>query len=207
MDDAYRRFRALHSCRKRGTYRLRRARDIADKLLASLSSYPSYYITTATTANAEFSRKPTMIPSAAISPHLLHGEKPTQSWEKAMAISLVLYAEHEFNAFDVYQKPGDCRNRLGCLPATSARLALRGPETMAWANEVSLEIQQRYETPDEKQRRISKRVENKEVVFGFDIRFTPSLTRATGVIAKRVAKQPEEGGSLKMRTTSPTVKT
>ncbi|ENI9948859.1 2-methylcitrate synthase, partial [Salmonella enterica] len=75
--------------------------------------------------------------------------------------------------------------------------ALRGPKH-GGANEVSLEIQQRYETPDEAEADIRKRVENKEVVIGFG---HPVYTIADPrhQVIKRVAKQlSEEGGSLKM---------
>ncbi len=79
-----------------------------------------------------------------------------------------------------------------------ARLgALRGPKH-GGANEVSLEIQQRYETPDEAEADIRKRVENKEVVIGFG---HPVYTIADPrhQVIKRVAKQlSQEGGSLKM---------
>ena len=66
------------------------------------------------------------------------------------------------------------------------------------ANEVSLEIQQRYETPDEAEADIRKRVENREVVIGFG---HPVYTIADPrhQVIKRVAKQlSQEGGSLKM---------
>ncbi|HAX1817583.1 TPA: hypothetical protein JXS99_001216 [Escherichia coli] len=75
--------------------------------------------------------------------------------------------------------------------------ALRGPKH-GGANEVSLEIQQRYETPDEAEADIRKRVENKEVVIGFG---HPVYTIADPrhQVIKRVAKQlSQEGGSLKM---------
>lgn len=73
------------------------ARDIADKLLASLSSILLYWYHYS--HNGERIQPETDDDSiGGHFLHLLHGEKPSQSWEKAMHISLVLYAEHEFNA-------------------------------------------------------------------------------------------------------------
>ncbi|MBL4225928.1 methylisocitrate lyase [Escherichia coli] len=129
--------------------------------------------------------------------HLLHGEKPSQSWEKAMHISLVLYAEHEFNASTFTSRviAGTGSDMYSAI--IGAIGALRGPKH-GGANEVSLEIQQRYETPDEAEADIRKRVENKEVVIGFG---HPVYTIADPrhQVIKRVAKQlSQEGGSLKM---------
>ncbi|WP_303244968.1 citrate/2-methylcitrate synthase, partial [Salmonella enterica] len=129
--------------------------------------------------------------------HLLHGEKPTQSWEKAMHISLVLYAEHEFNASTFTSRVIAGTGSDVYSAIIGAIGALRGPKH-GGANEVSLEIQQRYETPDEAEADIRKRVENKEVVIGFG---HPVYTIADPrhQVIKRVAKQlSEEGGSLKM---------
>lgn len=129
--------------------------------------------------------------------HLLHGEKPSQSWEKAMHISLVLYAEHEFNASTFTSRviAGTGSDMYSAI--IGAIGALRGPKH-GGANEVSLEIQQRYETPDEAEADIRKRVESKEVVIGFG---HPVYTIADPrhQVIKRVAKQlSQEGGSLKM---------
>ncbi|HFF1217366.1 TPA: methylisocitrate lyase [Escherichia coli] len=125
------------------------------------------------------------------------GEKPSQSWEKAMHISLVLYAEHEFNASTFTSRviAGTGSDMYSAI--IGAIGALRGPKH-GGANEVSLEIQQRYETPDEAEADIRKRVENKEVVIGFG---HPVYTIADPrhQVIKRVAKQlSQEGGSLKM---------
>ncbi len=114
-----------------------------------------------------------------------------------MHISLVLYAEHEFNASTFTSRviAGTGSDMYSAI--IGAIGALRGPKH-GGANEVSLEIQQRYETPDEAEADIRKRVENKEVVIGFG---HPVYTIADPrhQVIKRVAKQlSQEGGSLKM---------
>lgn len=95
--DAYRRFCVgLHAAGKEG-HTVSGARDIADKLLASLSSILLYWYHYS--HNGERIQPETDDDSiGGHFLHLLHGEKPSASWEKAMHISLVLYAEHEFNA-------------------------------------------------------------------------------------------------------------
>ncbi|HCC5837382.1 TPA: 2-methylcitrate synthase, partial [Citrobacter farmeri] len=115
----------------------------------------------------------------------------------AMHISLVLYAEHEFNASTFTSRVIAGTGSDVYSAIIGAIGALRGPKH-GGANEVSLEIQQRYETPDEAEADIRKRVENKEVVIGFG---HPVYTLADPrhQVIKKVAKQlSEEGGSLKM---------
>ncbi|RKZ70134.1 MAG: 2-methylcitrate synthase [Gammaproteobacteria bacterium] len=98
--------------------------------------------------------------------HLLHGKKPSDSWVKAMHTSLILYAEHEFNAstFTARVIAGTGSDMHSAL--TGAIGALRGPKH-GGANEAAYEIQNRYSTPDEAEADIRERVANKEIVIGF----------------------------------------
>jgi 2-methylcitrate synthase len=98
--------------------------------------------------------------------HLLHGVKPSAAWEKAMHTSLILYAEHEFNASTftgrvIAGTGSDIHSAI-----TGAIGALRGPKH-GGANEAAFEIQKRYDNADEAEADIRSRVENKEVVIGF----------------------------------------
>ena len=141
------------------------ARDIADKLMASLGRCCCTGTTSATTASASTSR-PTTTPSAVTSCTCCTARSRASRGCKAMHTSLILYAEHEFNAStfaarviagtgcDMYSRH---RRRIG---------ALRGPKH-GGANEVAFEMQKRYETPDEAEADIKARVERKEVVIGF----------------------------------------
>ena len=129
--------------------------------------------------------------------HLLHGETPRESWVRAMHTSLILYAEHEFNAstFTARVVAGTNSDVYSCI--TGAIGALRGPKH-GGANEVAFRIQSRYNTPDEAEADIRARVERKEVIIGFG---HPVYTIADprNVVIKRVAKQlSEENGDLKM---------
>jgi 2-methylcitrate synthase len=97
---------------------------------------------------------------------LLHQSKPPRSWIKAMNASLILYAEHEFNAstFTARVIAGTGSDMYSAI--TGAIGALRGPKH-GGANEVALEIQRRYNNPDEAEKDIKHRLSTKEVVIGF----------------------------------------
>jgi 2-methylcitrate synthase len=141
------------------------ARDIADRLLASLGSMLCYW--------HHYSRSGRRIDVqtdddsiGAHFLHLLHGRKPAAPWVRAMHTSLNLYAEHEFNAstFAARVIAGTGSDLYSCV--TGAIGALRGPKH-GGANEVAYEIQSRYPTPDAADADIRRRVANKEVIIGF----------------------------------------
>ena len=141
------------------------ARDIADKLMACLGSVLLYWY--------HFSHNGKRIHVETDDDsigghflHLLHGHKPRDSWVRAMHTSLILYAEHEFNAstFTGRVIAGTGSDMFSCI--TGAIGALRGPKH-GGANEVAFEIQKRYENPDEAEADIRARIEKKEVVIGF----------------------------------------
>src|SRR6202007_3307612 len=98
--------------------------------------------------------------------HLLHGKKPQASWVRAMHTSLILYAEHEFNAstFTARVIAGTGSDMYSAI--TGAIGALRGPQH-GGANEVSDEIQKRYRNGDEAEADIRARMARKEIVIGF----------------------------------------
>jgi len=141
------------------------ARDIADRLMASFGSMLLYWY--------HFSHNGKRIDVETDDDsigghflHLLHGEKPSELWVKAMHTSLILYAEHEFNASTFTSRviAGTGSDMYSSI--TGAIGALRGPKH-GGANEVAFEIQKRYDTPDEAEADIKARVERKEVVIGF----------------------------------------
>ncbi len=98
--------------------------------------------------------------------HLLHGKKPSTLHIKAMNTSLVLYAEHEFNAstFTARVIAGTLSDLYSCI--TGAIGALRGPKH-GGANEAAMEIIERYQTPDEAEADIMARMARKEIIIGF----------------------------------------
>ena len=141
------------------------ARDIADKLMASFGSMLLYWW--------HFTRNGRRIDCeteddsiAAHFLHLLHGEPPSALHAEALDKSLVLYAEHEFNAstFTARVIAGTGSDLHSCI--TGAIGALRGPKH-GGANEVAMDIISRYATPDEAEADIRARMERKEIVIGF----------------------------------------
>lgn len=141
------------------------AKDIADRLMASLGSMLLYwYHFSHNGRRIEVETDDDSIGAHFL--HLLHGEKPSSSHERAMHTSLILYAEHEFNAstFTARTIAGTGSDMYSAI--TGAIGALRGPKH-GGANEVAFEIQQRYADADAAEADIRRRVEAKEVVIGF----------------------------------------
>jgi 2-methylcitrate synthase len=172
------------------------ARDIADKLMASLGSMLLYWYHYAFNGRRiEVETDDDSIGGHFL--HLLHGQKPSDAWVKAMHTSLVLYAEHEFNAstFACRVIAGTGSDMFSAI--TGGIGALRGPKH-GGANEVAFEIQKRYDSPDEAEADIKARVERKEVVIGFGHPvYTVSDPR--NKVIKQVAHDlSKEQGSTKM---------
>jgi 2-methylcitrate synthase len=141
------------------------AKEIADKLIACLGSMLVYWYHFANSAKRiEIETNDDSIGAHFL--HMLHGQAPSKLWEDSMHASLILYAEHEFNAstFTGRVIAGTGSDMFSAI--TGAIGALRGPKH-GGANEVALEIQERYSSPDEAEADIRARVANKEVVIGF----------------------------------------
>jgi 2-methylcitrate synthase len=172
------------------------ARDIADRLMASFGSMLLYwYHYSHAGRRIDVETDDDSIGGHFL--HLLHGAPPPESWVKAMHTSLILYAEHEFNAstFTARVVAGTGSDIYSAV--TGAIGALRGPKH-GGANEVALDIQKRYENADEAESDIRARVANKEVVIGFGHPvYTVSDPR--NKVIKEVARQlSHEAGSMKM---------
>ena len=141
------------------------ARDIADRLMACLGAALLYWFHFQNSGK----RIETETDDDSIGGHylrLLHNKKPSDAWVRAMHTSLILYAEHEFNASTF-----TCRVIAGTgsdmhSAITGGIGALRGPKH-GGANEVSDEIQKRYRSADEAEADIRRRVAAKEIVIGF----------------------------------------
>ena len=162
------------------------ARDIADRLLASFPSMLAYW--------HQFSHHGRRIDENTGDDsigghflHMLHGEAPAASWVRAMHTSLILYAEHEFNAstFTGRVIAGTGSDLYSAV--TGAIGALRGPKH-GGANEVSMEIQQRYASPDEAEADIRERLARKEIVMGFG-HPVYTISDPRNEVIKRVAGQ------------------
>jgi 2-methylcitrate synthase len=141
------------------------ARDIVDRLIASFGSMLCYWYHYSTNGR----RIAVETDDETVGGHflhMLHGRAPSAEWVRAMHTSLILYAEHEFNAstFAARVVAGTGADMYSAI--TGAIGALRGPKH-GGANEVAFEIQKRYDTPDDAEADIRRRVAAKEVVIGF----------------------------------------
>ena len=172
------------------------ARDIADRLMASLGSVLLYWHHFAVNGRRiDVETDDDSIGGHFL--HLLHGKQPSELWTRAMHTSLILYAEHEFNAstFAARVIAGTGSDMYSSIAGGIG--ALRGPKH-GGANEVAFEIQKRYETPDEAEADIRERVGRKEVVIGFGHPvYTVSDPR--NKVIKEVARElSAEQGNMKM---------
>ncbi|MBJ7264702.1 MAG: 2-methylcitrate synthase [Burkholderiaceae bacterium] len=172
------------------------ARDIADKLLACLSSALLYWYHYSHNGRAiDVHTDDDSIGGHFL--HLLHGAAPSQEWVRAMHVSLNLYAEHEFNAstFTARVIAGTGSDMYSAIAGGIG--ALRGPKH-GGANEVAFDIQKRYANPDEAEIDIRRRVEAKEVVIGFGHPVYTISDPRNKVIKEVARKLSASGGSTKM---------
>ncbi|MFO1495561.1 MAG: 2-methylcitrate synthase [Lysobacterales bacterium] len=175
---------------------LAESRDIADRLMASFGSmllYWYHYSHSATRIDVETDDDSI----AAHFLHLLHGKPPSETHARALDQSLILYAEHEFNAstFTARVIAGTGSDMYSAI--TGAIGALRGPKH-GGANEVAMDIIARYRNADEAEADIRARVERKEIIIGFGHPvYTVSDPR--NVIIKEISRRLcEEGGNRRL---------
>lgn len=172
------------------------ARDIADRLMASLGSMLLYwYHYSHNGRQIEVETNDDSIGGHFL--HLLHGREPSAEWVRAMHTSLNLYAEHEFNAstFTCRVIAGTGSDMYSAI--TGGIGALRGPKH-GGANEVAFEIQKRYENPDEAEADVRRRVENKEVVIGFGHPVYTVSDPRNKIIKDVARKLSKSAGDMKM---------
>jgi 2-methylcitrate synthase len=172
------------------------ARDIADQLIASFGSMLCYwYHYSHNGQRIHVETEDDSVGGHFL--HLLHRRSPSQSWVRAMHTSLILYAEHEFNAstFAARVIAGTGSDMHSCI--TGAIGALRGPKH-GGANEVAFEIQKRYDAPDQAESDIRARVERKEVIIGFG-HPVYTISDPRNEVIKEVARRlSREAGDMKM---------
>jgi 2-methylcitrate synthase len=170
------------------------AQRIADRLMASLGSMLLYwYHYSHYGKRIETETDDDSIGGHFL--HLLHQKKPSDEWVRAMHTSLILYAEHEFNASTF-----TCRVIAGTGSDMYSAIcggigALRGPKH-GGANEFAFEVLSRYRAPEEAEKDLLRRLAAKEIVIGFG---HPVYTTGDprNEVIKRVAKR-LSGNDLKL---------
>ncbi|HEY0181340.1 MAG TPA: 2-methylcitrate synthase [Rhodopila sp.] len=172
------------------------ARDIADRLMACQGSMLLYWYHYAHNGKRiDVETDDDSIGGHFL--HLLHGKPPSEMFVRAMHTSLILYAEHEFNAstFTCRVVAGTGADMYSAITAGIG--ALRGPKH-GGANEVSFEIQNRYSSPDEAEADIRKRIEAKQVIIGFG-HAVYTISDPRNKVIKEVARRlSQHAGSMKM---------
>ena len=172
------------------------ARDIADRLIASLGSMLCYWY--------HFSRDGQRIDLETDDDsigghflHLLHRRAPPPFWVRAMHTSLILYAEHEFAAstFTARVIAGTGSDLYSCV--TGAIGALRGPKH-GGANEAAMRIQRRYQTAEEADRDIRERVASHEIIVGFGHPVYTLADPRNQVIREVARRLSKEAGDMRM---------
>lgn len=122
--------------------------------------------------------------------HLLHGKKPNQLHEQVMNVSLILYAEHEFNASTFTARV--CASTLSDLHSciTGAIGSLRGP-LHGGANEAAMDMIENWKSPEEAEREMLGMLERKEKIMGFGHAIYKDNDPRNGIIkqwSKKLAK-------------------
>jgi 2-methylcitrate synthase len=172
------------------------ARDIADRLMASLGSMLLYWFHYAHHGKRiDVETDDETIGGHFL--HLLHGKPPSHMFVRAMHTSLILYAEHEFNAstFTCRVVAGTGADMYSAITAGIG--ALRGPKH-GGANEVSFETQSRYASPEEAEADIRKRVEARQVIIGFGHAVYTIADPRNKVIKEVARRLSQSAGSMKL---------
>ena len=146
-------------------HKVAEARNVADRLMASFGSMLLYwYHFSHSGRRIDVETDDDSIGGHFL--HLLHGKKPSELWARAMHTSLILYAEHEFNAstFTARVIAGTGSDMYSAI--TGAIGALKGPKH-GGANEFAFDVIGRYDSTGEAEADIVKRVAEKQIIIGF----------------------------------------
>ena len=172
------------------------ARDIADRLMASFGSMLLYWHHYSCNGRRiEVETEDDSIGGHFL--HLLHGEKPSAKWVRAMHTSLILYAEHEFNAstFAARVIAGTGADLYSAV--TGAIGALKGPKH-GGANEFAFDVIGRYDTPDDAEADVVKRVAEKQIIIGFGHPVYTIGDPRNEVIKEVARRLSQDAGNLKL---------
>ena len=124
---------------------------------------------------------------------LLHGKKPRELHERVMNVSLILYAEHEFNASTFTARV--CASTLSDIHScvTGAIGSLRGP-LHGGANEAAMALIQKFKTPEEAEAGLMGMLERKEKIMGFGHAIYSESDPRNAIIKKWSEKLAKEVG-------------
>jgi len=177
-------------------HKVAEARNVADRMMASFGSMLLYwYHFSHSGRRIDVETDDDSIGGHFL--HLLHGKRPSELWVRAMHTSLILYAEHEFNAstFTARVIAGTGSDLYSAI--TGAIGALKGPKH-GGANEFAFDVIGRYDTPDEAEADIIKRVADKQIIIGFG-HPVYTISDPRNKVIKEVARRlSRDAGDMKM---------
>ena len=177
-------------------HKLAPSRDIADRLMASFGSMLLYwYHFSHSGRRIDVETDDDSIGGHFL--HLLHGHKPSDLWVRAMHTSLILYAEHEYNAstFTCRVIAGTGSDMYSAI--TGGIGALKGPKH-GGANEFAFDVIGRYDTPDQAEADVVRRIGEKQVIIGFGhpvYTIADPRNEVIKAVAKRLSK---DAGDMKL---------
>ncbi len=177
-------------------HKLSIARDIADRLIASFGSMLLYwYHYSHSGRRIEVETDDNSVGGHFL--HLLHGKPPTAPWERAMHTSLILYAEHEFNAstFTGRVIAGTGSDMYSAI--TGAIGALKGHKH-GGANEFAFDVIGRYDTPDDAEADIIRRIAEKQIIIGFGHPVYTIGDPRNSVIKEVARRLSQDAGDMKL---------
>jgi 2-methylcitrate synthase len=128
---------------------------------------------------------------------LLHGRSPTPDHERAMDVSLILYAEHEFNASTFAARITASTLSDFYSAITGAIGTLRGP-LHGGANEAAMELIERFQTPDEAEQGVMQALARKEKIMGFGHRVYRDHDPRSTIIQQWAKTLSEQSGDARL---------
>ncbi|SDN70170.1 2-methylcitrate synthase [Paenibacillus sp. yr247] len=177
--------------------------DIADRLMASFGSMLLYWY--------HFHNNGTCIQTetddesiAGHFLHLLHGKKPSAMHERCMDVSLILYAEHEFNASTFASRVTAATLSDFYSSITSGIGTLRGP-LHGGANEAAMELIEQFDTPEEAEVGLRNMLAEKKLIMGFGHRVYSISDPRSDVIKVWSRQLCEEAGNMALYNISETI--
>jgi 2-methylcitrate synthase len=177
-------------------HKIAEARNVADRLMASFGSMLLYwYHFSHSGRRIDVETDDDSIGGHFL--HLLHGKPPSEVWVRAMHTSLILYAEHEFNAstFTGRVIAGTGSDLYSAI--TGAIGALKGPKH-GGANEFAFDVIGRYDTPEEAEADIVRRVADKQIIIGFG-HPVYTISDPRNQVIKEVARRlSQDAGDMKL---------
>ena len=178
------------------SHKIAEARDIADRLMASFGSMLLYwYHYSHSGKRIDVQTDDDSIGGHFL--HLLHGREPSELWVRSMHTSLILYAEHEFNAstFTARVVAGTGSDMYSCI--TAAIGALKGPKH-GGANEFAFDTIGRYDNPDAAEKDVVKRIGDKQIIIGFGHPVYTIADPRNQVIKEVARKLSADAGNMKL---------